>query len=225
MRPLAFKGITMASEVDLCNVALGHLGDAATVSSISPPEGSAQAEHCARFYPIARDALLATHAWGFATRRATPAQHNANVPGWQFSYAQPNNTVNILAVLGPDDPDPMAGRIEATGHPYVCESNSTGTPTIYCNVPKAVIHYIHRETNPDRFPALFATALTWQLASMLAGPLIKGESGMNEAKRCSAMAEVYIGQAWAADSNQRRVDIVHTPAWIAARGNINPRDR
>ena len=38
---------------------LGHIGDAATVSSINPPEGSAQAEHCARFYPIARDALLA----------------------------------------------------------------------------------------------------------------------------------------------------------------------
>ena len=58
----------MASEVDICNLALGHLGDNATVSSISPPEGSAQAEHCARFYPIARDALLEMHNWNFAMR-------------------------------------------------------------------------------------------------------------------------------------------------------------
>ena len=33
----------MASEVDICNLALAHLGDAATVSSINPPEGSIQA--------------------------------------------------------------------------------------------------------------------------------------------------------------------------------------
>ena len=48
----------MPSEVDICNLALGHLGDSATVATIDPPEGSAQAEHCARFYPIARDARL-----------------------------------------------------------------------------------------------------------------------------------------------------------------------
>ena len=45
----------MASDVDVCNLALAHLGDEATVASISPPEGSAQAGHCARFYPMARD--------------------------------------------------------------------------------------------------------------------------------------------------------------------------
>ena len=40
----------MASEVEICNLALARLGDAATVVSIDPPEGSAQAEHCAMFY-------------------------------------------------------------------------------------------------------------------------------------------------------------------------------
>ncbi len=48
----------MPSVVDLCNLALAYLGDDATVASIDPPEGSAQAEHCQRFYPIARDTLL-----------------------------------------------------------------------------------------------------------------------------------------------------------------------
>ena len=45
----------MATEVDICNLALAHLGDDATIASIKPPEGSAQAEKSARFYPIARD--------------------------------------------------------------------------------------------------------------------------------------------------------------------------
>ena len=60
----------MASDVEICNLALSHLGDTATVASIDPPEGSAQAEHCARFYPIARDALLEKHDWSWATRRS-----------------------------------------------------------------------------------------------------------------------------------------------------------
>jgi hypothetical protein len=63
----------VASEVDICNLALGHIGDSATVSSINPPEGSAQAEHCSRFYPIARDSLLEMHNWGFATKRTNLA--------------------------------------------------------------------------------------------------------------------------------------------------------
>ncbi|NBQ76422.1 MAG: hypothetical protein EBU14_13895, partial [Acetobacteraceae bacterium] len=59
----------MASEVDICNLALANLGDTATVASINPPEGSAQSEHCSRFYPIARDTLLEMHNWNFSTRR------------------------------------------------------------------------------------------------------------------------------------------------------------
>ena len=63
----------MASPVDICNTALAYLGDVANVVSIDPAEGSAQAEHCARFYPLARDALLEMHDWGFATRRVALA--------------------------------------------------------------------------------------------------------------------------------------------------------
>ena len=42
----------MASEIDIVNLALSRLGDDATVASLYPPEGSAQAEHGARFYPV-----------------------------------------------------------------------------------------------------------------------------------------------------------------------------
>ena len=56
----------MASDVDICNEALSHLGDSATVSSINPPEGSAQAEHCARFYPTTLATLFGTPTWAMA---------------------------------------------------------------------------------------------------------------------------------------------------------------
>ena len=51
----------MSSVVDICNIALSRLGDRATVTSIDPPEGSAQADHCRRFYPIALKTILAAY--------------------------------------------------------------------------------------------------------------------------------------------------------------------
>ena len=59
----------MASAVDICNLALARLGDSATVASIDPPEGSAQSEHCARFYPLARRQIFEAHNWSFLIRR------------------------------------------------------------------------------------------------------------------------------------------------------------
>ena len=89
----------MASEVDICNLALARLGDNATVASIDPPEGSAQAEHCARFYAIARDSLLEMHAWKFATRRVQLAKLTVPSWDWSFAYAEPTGALKLLGVL------------------------------------------------------------------------------------------------------------------------------
>ena len=61
-------------EVTICNLALSHLGDTAAVASIKPPDSSVQAQLCARFYWVARNALLEMAAWGFATRRVVLAK-------------------------------------------------------------------------------------------------------------------------------------------------------
>ena len=76
----------MSSEVDICNLALSRLGDDASVASINPPEGSSQAEHCAQFYPIARNSMLQGHDWNFATRRETLALLSG-VDTFNWSYA------------------------------------------------------------------------------------------------------------------------------------------
>jgi hypothetical protein len=78
----------MAAEVDICNAALGHLGDEATVAAITPPDGSVQAGHCARFYPMARDELLEMHTWRFNTQRAVLALSPSPPAGWAFAYAR-----------------------------------------------------------------------------------------------------------------------------------------
>lgn len=226
----------MASEVDLCNVSLGHLGDEATVSSLYPPEGSAQADHCARFYPMARDSLLELHTWGFATKRIKAALLSSGWPEWDYAYAQPNDALNILAVLPPDATDDYgavlgyytdgvpvvtAAQIAASSQyvpqPFSCESDDAGNQLIYSDQANAVVRYTARVTDVTKFSPLFNVALSWHLASMLAGPIIKGDAGAAEAKRCAAMMQAWLGKAIESDANQRKIAPAHVPGWIAGR--------
>jgi len=216
----------MASEIDICNLALGHLGDVATIASIDPPEGSAQAEHCARFYPIARDSLLELHTWGFATKRVQLAQLGTGWPEWDYSYAQPADALNIIAVLPPyatDDYSTGAASVSiAVGgsyipQPFSCEIDANGADVIYTDQAEAVLRYTALVTDPTKFSPLFIVALSWQLASMLAGPILKGDAGAAEAKRCAAMAQAYLSKAKESDAGQRRINPQHNVGWMAGR--------
>lgn len=201
----------MASEVDICNLALAHLGDEATVASLDPPEGSAQAEHCARFYPIARDSLLELHDWKFATRRARLALLSAESWTWQYAYAEPSSALKLLSVL------PDGAESDADTDPYEPESADDGTALILTDTEDATLRYIAHVTDPTKFSPLFTTALSWHLASMLAGPVLKGDAGSAEAKRCIAMMQAYLSKAATSDANQRKANLTHSPAWIAGR--------
>jgi hypothetical protein len=201
----------MASVIEICNLALAHLGDTATVASIDPPEGSAQAEHCATFYPIARDAMLELHNWKFATRRAQLAQLDVETWSWSYAYAKPADALKIISVL----PVGAGSDAESADHEFECSAD--GTPLILSNAEDASLRYIALVTDTTMFSPLFTMALSWQLASMLAGPILKGDVGAAEAKRCLATAQGFLTRAAVEDANQRKVTPVHTPAWMADR--------
>ena len=213
----------MASEVDIANLALSHLGDAATIASLNPPEGSAQAEHCARFYPIARDALLEMHPWGFSTKRVQLAQLGAGWPEWDYAYAMPSGTLNVIAVLPPDATDDYSSGVPTSAggsylpQPFSCETDDSGRQVIYSDQPSAVLRYTSVVTDTTAFSPLFVTTLSHLLASYLAGPIIKGEAGSAEAKRQMAIAETFLSRARDSDSAQRRIKPTHVVGWISGR--------
>lgn len=216
----------MSSSVDICNLALGHLGDTATVASLDPPEGSAQAEHCARFYPIARDTLLEMHTWGFATKRESPAELESPTSAWDFCYAQPADALRIIAIVPPDVDDDYASRFSLTGapasaqyvpQPFVCELNGDGARVIYTDQEDAVVRYTARVEDTTKFSPLFVVTLSWYLSSMLAGPIIKGEAGAAEGKRCLQTALMWLGKAAESDANQRSGTPQHVVSWMANR--------
>lgn len=201
----------MASEVDICNLALARLGDNATVASIDPPEGSAQAEHCARFYAVARDSLLEMHAWKFATRRVPLAKLTVESWDWAFAYAEPTGALKLLGVLSA-----TASNDDET-QPYEAESDTNGAPIILTNQEGASLRFVARVTDTTRFSPLFVDALAWLLASYLAGPVLKGDAGAAMAKACLQSFMLAFSNAKVSDANQRKVRPEHTPAWIAGR--------
>jgi hypothetical protein len=64
---------------------------------------------------------------------------------------------------------------------------------------------------------LFVDALAWYLASYLAGPVLKGEAGAAEAKRCMAAFTLIMSKATTSDANQRRNQVAQNVGWIAGR--------
>ena len=232
----------MASEVDVCNVALSHLGDSATVASISPPDGSAQADLCARFYPIARDSLIEMNDWGFATRRVALAQQTNISTTWLYCYAQPADLVNPISVLYPDAADDTSSSIGSyipsnwsdtpagygvvyTPQPYQLESAADGTDILYTNVQNAVLRYVAQVTDTTKFSPLFIRTLAASLASLLAGPILKGMAGDTASARWHGVAfgrdgkSGWFGQAAASDANQKKTQVRerHQVSWINSR--------
>ena len=222
----------MATEVDICNLALAHLGDDATIASLNPPEGSAQAEKAARFYPIARNTLLEMHTWNFASRRGALALTTNTLEQWDYAYAAPADMMNPVAVISPTVQNDYATRMSAGDTPGGITSNYAPTivagqyspqqfavegDLIYTNQENAMLKYQAFITDPSVFSPLFVITLSWHLSSMLAGPVIKGDQGAAEAKRCTQMMVNYLASAKQSDNLHRDISIEHIVPWTSGR--------
>lgn len=222
----------MSSEVEICNLALSHLGDSATVASIEPPEGSAQAEHCARWYPIARDSLLEMHDWRFARRRAALAEVINPTNQWSYAYARPSDCLKMLAILHTDAPDDYsqafalaaASNIQQdsqqgiyTPQRFDEESDDSGNQIILTNQDLATARYTRFVTDTAKFSPLFRDALAAYLASYLAGPVLKGTAGSAASVEWMKIAMGKLAYAKLSDGAQQRQDTAHNVPWMAGR--------
>jgi hypothetical protein len=240
------------SEVTICNLALSHLGDTAAVVSIKPPDSSVQAQLCARFYWVARNALLEMSAWGFATRRALLAElvpqpsdglaideNGCLIGPWRHMYALPSGVINALAVqekcapgeyeawFGPVEKDyfppypegylPVPGAPLVVPQPYAIETRADGSQIVLTNVHDAVLRYTTLVEDTTKFSPLFTLSLSHLLASMLAGPLIKGDAGAAATTQQLEMFNAMVGKASASDANQRKTHVEPAVSWVRGR--------
>lgn len=209
----------MASIVQICNMALSHIGAGPLISSISPPDGSVEAGYCATFYDIARTELLEPGTWSFALKRAALAPVTNASDVWTYAYALPSDCLRALRILRPSlavtvfNQDEVALRQDdRDGAPFDLEAQ-----VLYTDQPDAVLVYTVDVTDSARFTGSFTATLSYLLASYLAGPIIKGNEGarLSDAMRSRAMSMADVSLASAANASSAEVFV--TSSIVAAR--------
>jgi hypothetical protein len=209
----------MPSVVDICNLALSHLGDRATLSSIDPPEGSSQADHCAQFWPIARDEALASADWRFASHVEAVTQLDDSIqnnPSWLYAYALPTDFLvaremvyaeGTLFVLDPREPNFEGGTIDS------------GQNVLFTNLEDLSLRYTRKVVDPSKYSPKFVTAVSYLLASYLAGPVVKGRTAVQMATAMRAAWDRLAGAASVTDANQANARSYYSPGGVRARGS------
>jgi hypothetical protein len=196
----------MASVAQICNMALSHIGSDARVSSISPPDGSVEAGHCATFFDQARTELLEPGSWAFALKRAALAQITNTSTGWLFAYTKPSDCLRPLRVLRAGSSD------DSQGANYTLEGD-----TLFTNEEDAMLLYARDVTDVNKFTASFVSALGYLLAAYVAGPIIKGSEGTRVGDAMRQRAMTLIEMSATALANASQSDTEFTASSLAAR--------
>lgn len=197
----------MSSPTDICNLALGHLGEEPDLASIEPPDGSTNSYHCARVYPIARDQLLEMHAWTFASDRKTDlAELTSTSSAWPYAYAVPANIIKTRIALPEgytnDDKDGLEFKVEGD--------------IIYSQAPIHTLIVTKPVPDATKYSPMFVTSLAALLAFHLVGPVLKANAG-NTKKAMLDLFRMEFGLAAPSNANSDNAKATHNPGWIANR--------
>jgi hypothetical protein len=225
--PVPFP-IAVPSTVDICNIALSHIGSDALVASLDPPDGSVEAGHCVRFLPLARRAMIQTGGWAFTKRRVELAEVQNVSTTWLYAYALPADCLHARRVLTKGEvasvfafADMLEGmsalRLDMLLHDRASADFEIEGRVLRTNEPEAVLFYVRDVGDVNAFPPTFVSALTWALASYLAGPIIKGVEGARMSKFCREMALNEASASAVLDANASHQTSQHVPDWIRNR--------
>ena len=154
----------MATETDVCNMALGRIG-ALRIDNFDT-DTSVQAVQCRLHYDQIRDALLRSHWWRFASARAE-LEENAETPAfeWDHQFDLPDDFIRVKAIF---DDNNSPG--QDTYYSYALEGN-----LLLTNESSVDLRYIKQVTDPDDFDPLFIEVLVLQLAIRLTMPLTQDQ--------------------------------------------------
>lgn len=225
-----FGDRAVVTAVEIVNTALSYVGERDRVTSLDPLDGSEEARHGARAYTEAFQELLEMHTWSFTLKKTQLTVVNEDAddtddPAWDYRYEIPEGMAEAIAVL-PDEhtEDYVVGALKAPQDFHIKLSDEDNTTRIYTRVPDAWLRYTVYTTDPNQGSRLFIAALTWLVASKLAGTVVRGETGESMKLRCLAMFGKYLGEARTRDARQRQVNAKPATPWVAARGGANPWD-
>jgi hypothetical protein len=201
----------MASDVQICNLGLAHLGNRGRVASIDPVDGSAEADYCASFFSLARNELLAMADWTFARKRVALALVTGPTTSrWEFAYSLPSDCLVPRRIL-----TDITAADEQDSELYAIEG-----AVLMTNKEDAVLVYTRPIITAGSFSPSFVTAFGYLMAAYLAGPILKGIDGTKASIEYRKIATAMAMQSVADDANRENVSIGHTPSNMAARHGL-----
>lgn len=207
----------MADVVSIYNLALAHIGEAASI--VSPEEDSEERAACATFYPMAKNKILELHDWSFASRTEPLAKLELDdTLGWEGGYALPGTCLRLQFLR---DAEHLRTR-HPNNVPYPSdwdyEVRASGTERIlYTDCPRPVVGYIASDTTEALFSPSFTDALSWLLAAYLAGERIKSKEGASFAQSCQQQYERALSLAKTMDASMTRIHLPYKAPWMRAR--------
>jgi len=145
--------MTPATPTELCNVALGHIGQA-RIADIG--ERSPAAEHCRRMFDHVRRLCLRDHDWNFAIGRESLTALSTPPPfGFSAAYQLPADCLRVLAING----QPAGVR----GTQWEVEGR-----TVLINADAAQLRYIRDADDVTQWDSIFQSYFSYRLAAAVA---------------------------------------------------------
>lgn len=218
----------MASNVDICNLALMKIAQDLPINSLT--ESTKAARTLSRVFDTKRDQLLAMHPWPFALKAQALSEVSGEdpPPGWELRYAYPSDCLLALAVTDESGVRNGMSRLSAVGlqddSGWYARSGFAAFDTVYgasatsivSDLEEAYLLYVKRVTESNRFPPLFVDALACFLALEIA-PAIAGETGLRMAPTLRQAFDAARSTAICAAFNESRETIEYVTPSVAAR--------
>ena len=188
----------MASKIDICNLALSHIGSG-EITSLE--DGTQQSSVLGLHYNNCLEMALEIFPWNFCQRIDVLALSTKTVPGWQFVYQYPANCLKVWKVYdagGYKSDKTNEFRIISDGiNKFVC-----------CRLPEAYAEYSARVNDSSMYSASFVKALSYLLAAEIVNPL-----NGNAQKAAEMMQKYQLSVAEAQLSSA--VEGIKQPSWTS----------
>ena len=206
----------MATKIDIANQALSLLGDATTITSIDPPDGSTQAGNVSRWYPIALRRLEEENEWTFLTKAIRPAlvgRDFAELHGFKNGFRLPADSVRIIGVY-----KESKDQIEVPYKVAVYEANDS--LMILTDEESPVVRYVAHIDKPTLYPQYFVECLVILLCIYLVGPIKESNYTNQTLASLQKMYDDALTRAKRADAQTGRYarTELRIPSHLMARG-------
>lgn len=202
----------MASEITICNMALGYLGESPILNLLEPT--TRVEELCSTYYATSRDSVLESAAWTFAAFRDVLDQP-VDGPWDELMFPLKADWLTVLRVYRSVNSSFAGGRVGSTPRQNPQADWQVINGFIVTDQVKIFVTGTLRVTDPNKFPALVQRSIAAHLAAEMAIAITENASLQ---QKMLALYEFNLAEAMVSDGIQGRSEIINATQLVSARG-------